>query len=314
MKLPLLLTRFLYQHKKLNLPGIGCFTLDPSAVIPEDPDKNPHEIIEGLEFKYIPVLKADDELIDFIRLHTGKIKPLAEADLDSYLTLGIQLLNIGKPFYFEGIGAVIKSQDGKYEFTPGEYSIIKRDDQDVEKREKQEKRKSIFEEQHDEHQPQNNSLRKFLLVVGIIGGLALIGWGGYTLYKKNTYPENQSNNVVPVQVQDTDSIKTDSSSAAINPPVQTADSTQSKKPGNTHPAVAYGDSVMYKFVILATDKKYKARRRYEQLLSYDLKVKMETKDSSFFKLYFAFPAFPKDTVHIKDSLNRIYATKVFIEK
>jgi hypothetical protein len=40
---------------------------------------------------------------------------------------------------------------------------------------------------------------------------------------------------------------------------------------------------------------------------------MQTKDSSFFKLYFAFPAVAKDTVHIKDSLNLVYATHTFIE-
>ena len=74
------------------------------------------------------------------------------------------------------------------------------------------------------------------------------------------------------------------------------------------------DSSWYKFIVLATDKKYKALRRYQQLLSYDLKIKIETKDSSFFKLYFTFPAFSKDTIRIKDSLNRTYATKVFIEK
>jgi len=40
LKLPLLLTQFLYKNKKLTLPGIGIFTLDPSAVIPEEHNKS----------------------------------------------------------------------------------------------------------------------------------------------------------------------------------------------------------------------------------------------------------------------------------
>jgi len=312
LKLPLLLTQFLYENKKLNLPGIGSFVLDPSTVIPEEPEKTPRETVQGLEFTYVIFEKPDSDLIDFIRLHTGKMKPLAEADLESYLTLGIQLLNIGKPFYLDGIGAVVKTQEGRYEFTAGEYVSTKTKDPDAERKEKHDKRKSVFEEQHDNYEPQTNSLRKVLIVLGIIGGLALIGWGGYTLYKKNTYPEN-TNTVIPPAAQDTVVIKTDTVSVAATTPVQ-KDSLQSKKKVVIPAAKVSRDSTLYKFVILATDKKYKALKRYEQLLSYQLKVKMETRDSSFFKLYFAFPAFAKDTVRIKDSLNLVYGTKVFIER
>jgi hypothetical protein len=87
LKLPSLLTQFLYKNKKLTLPGIGIFTLDPSAIIPEVHNKEQHETAMGIEFKNANILHPDDELIEFIRLHTGKIKPLAIADLDSYLTL-----------------------------------------------------------------------------------------------------------------------------------------------------------------------------------------------------------------------------------
>lgn len=310
MKLPLLLTRFLYEHKKLNLPGIGSFTLDPSVVIPENPEKNTHETIEGIEFRHLPVYKADDELIDFIKLHTGKIKPLAEADLESYLTLGIQLLNIGKPFYFDGIGAIVKSQEGGYEFTPGEYSIIKPDEQDFEK-EKADRKKAVFEEKHGDQQPESNGLGKFMLVIGIIGGLVLIGWGGYHLYKTNTYSENPGTN--SGISQEPEKAKNDTVVANTQPASQ-PDTAGIKSTANTQLTKPAGDSVAYKFVILATGKKYRALKRYEQLLSYSLNVKMETIDSTYFKLYFNIPAFPKDTVYIKDSLNRVYATKVFIER
>ena len=312
LKLPLLLTQFLYQNKKLGLPGIGTFILDPNTVLPDDNDKNQRQAIQGVEFTNTPVYRADDDLIEFIRSHTGKMKSLAEADLESYLTLGIQLLNIGKPFYFEGIGAITKNQEGNYEFIPGEFVSLKMDDPELEKKEKPDKRKSVFEENHDEYQPQSNSLRKFFLTVGILCALGLIGWGGYTLYKKNTYQENPARNTTgsnETGQAKTDSLASgDSSSANVRP-----DSLARQKPENAVNPPS-GDSVLYRYVILATDRKYRAIKRYQQLLSYDLKIKMDTKDSSFFKLYFSFPAKPKDTARIKDSLNRVYATKTAIEK
>ena len=71
---------------------------------------------------------------------------------------------------------------------------------------------------------------------------------------------------------------------------------------------------MYKYVILRTHDKSRALRRYNQLLSYELKVLMETRDSGFFKVYFSFASLSKDTIHIKDSLLRVYAHPVTIER
>ena len=148
MKLPSLLTQYLYKYKKLNLPGIGTFTLDPAAIIPDDHSKNEHETALGIEFKNNPVSQADPELIEFIRVHTGKIRPLAIADLDSYLTLGNEMLNIGKPFYLEGIGTLTKGQEGRFEYTPGEYSTLRIEDPRGEAGARAGKKKAVAEEVH----------------------------------------------------------------------------------------------------------------------------------------------------------------------
>jgi hypothetical protein len=71
---------------------------------------------------------------------------------------------------------------------------------------------------------------------------------------------------------------------------------------------------MYKFVILRTENKFRALKRYRQLLSFDLNIKMDTKDSSFFKLYFPIAAASRDTVHIKDSLATYYGNRVTVER
>ena len=125
MKLPQLLAHFLYQYKTLQLPRIGVFTLDPLASIPQETGKEQPPIVQGVHFDSESVQKPDAELIEFIHKYTGKMKPLAESDLDSYLQLGIQLLNIGKPFYLEGIGSLTKKKDGRYEFEAGGYSFLK---------------------------------------------------------------------------------------------------------------------------------------------------------------------------------------------
>jgi hypothetical protein len=304
LKLPLLLTQYLYKYKKLNLPGLGSFTLDPSAVLPDDHSKNEHAAAMGIEFKRGPVTQPDADLIEFIRVHTGKIRPLAIADLDSFLTLGTELLNIGKPFYLEGIGTLTKGQDGKIEYSQGEYTTSRMDDPRTEFPTRASRAKPSSEEAHFETEPQQGGSRKTVVIVAIVAGLIVVGWGGYQLYKKNApaKPETESTMTV-VNTKNEDSIR----NAIIS------DSLAALKEKVTQ-APSMSDSTMMKFIILQTHNKERALKRYNQLLSYFLKVKMDTNDSSFFKVYFAFPARMKDTVHIKDSLEREYAHRVVIER
>jgi hypothetical protein len=74
-----------------------------------------------------------------------------------------------------------------------------------------------------------------------------------------------------------------------------------------------GQPATYKFIILSTYNKPHALRRYNQLLGFDLKIHLYEKDSTFFKVYFQFPALAKDTTHIKDSLRREYGHEIIIE-
>ncbi|MEO8584037.1 MAG: hypothetical protein ABI415_09590, partial [Flavitalea sp.] len=120
MKLSSLFAKYLYLKKELNLPGIGVFSLDPSIIIPEATEKNATDFIQQIKYVQNPVSGADEAFINFIRAETGKIRPLAVSDLDSFLTDGKILLNIGKPFQLEGIGSLLKTKTGVYEFTPGE--------------------------------------------------------------------------------------------------------------------------------------------------------------------------------------------------
>ncbi len=309
MKLPLLLAEFLYQHKKLSLPGIGIFSLNPSIIIPDEAERNQNLFIPEVEFENAEVNNIDDELIEFIKKNTGKIKPLAIADLESYTTIARQMINIGKPFYFEGIGTLSKGKENKFVFVTGQHDATGTQEHETIK--EKTKNQSAFDEQYTNH-PQSNRGRKVILTLAMIGGVAIIAWGGYKLYEKNASTESNEQ-TVSVPINDTISSKIDSQQ--ISKP--NVDSSQIKKEvtaiTKTQQLKSRNDSLPFKFVILQTNNKFKALRRYNQLLSYLLKIKMQTRDSSFFKLYFAFPAIPKDTVRIKDSLNLVYATHTTIE-
>lgn len=322
------MSQFLYQTKKLDLPGIGSFSLDPSAVIPEGGERGLQTPASGITFKNANIQIPDDTLINFIKEHTGKMKPLAASDLDFFLTTGKQLLNIGKPFYLEGIGTLIKTNDGRFDFTPGEYSTAKLGDLTVEKKQSSAQQ---FEEPPREYEPASNNVRQGLLLVGLVAALVLIGWGGYYLYKRNTYVEpTTTGNRAAVTVidstppQQADTTKSQPQAAAQQPPAAqpaTTQPTDSKtvKPNDTpqQPVSVLStapDATTYKFVILETDRKGRALRRYNQLVGFQLNIKMDQKDSAYFKLYFPIIASIRDTTHIKDSLEDVYAAHVTIEK
>jgi hypothetical protein len=296
LRFDLLLAQYLYKKKKLNLPGIGVFEADNTVFAPEE---NITPSLEGITFHNTSVYKADDDLIDFIKEQTGKMKPLAISDLESYLTLGKQFLYIGKPFYLEGIGTLHLTKDGHIEFVPGEYVTTKLEDPNVERSEN--KKKSVHEEDRIQKESNSNTFRKILLGVIIIGGLALISWGSYYLYNKN-YNQEQSAGLI-----DSTGTQHNTSPAALSPDsLQSAveSLTDPAQPGAT-PAVSTPKTA-YKFVVEVTDNQLRAFNKYNDLRTYGNKIELDASDTNHYKLFYTILATPADTVRIRDSLNRWY--------
>jgi hypothetical protein len=360
LKLPQLLSQFLYQTKKLDLPGIGSFTLDATAVIPQESDRMGQVPASGIQFKNANIPTPDDVLINFIKEHTGKMKSLAAADLDFFLTTGRQLLNIGKPFYLEGIGTLLKNKEGRLDFTPGDYLVPKLEDLSHPERRVAPERgtaaaaKAKTYDEPPREEPRGNNARQTLLLLGIIAGIAIIAFGGYYLYKRNNNPEPSTQNQAKVVPEATTPQTADTSSVAGTPPndssaaakkdtalanagaktANPADASATKpatstpattpatnpvttaaiSPSGQHDVTAGSGQNLYHFVILRTENKNHALRRYNQLLGYQLNIHIETKDSSFFKLYFPISAAIKDTTHIRDSLADVYASRITIEQ
>jgi hypothetical protein len=299
VKLPLLLAQFLRERQHLRLPGIGVFRLSGQPSASEADAQIP---LSNIQFEWKPVPEAEDALIDFIKEKTGKIKPLAIADLDSYIESGLQMLNIGKPFYIEGIGTIHKTQEGQYGFTARELTVVRQEEARTTKKEQADKRTSVFDD--EKYTPSVNPWQKIVVAALILGGLAIVVFGGYYLYNQNN---GESNLMLD------------------NPLPTTADTTQLRKdtlniiPTDSSQLTAtYASNVSttagaYKFILETTNNKKRALRRYNQLRSYMLDVKMDTQDSVAYKLYFVIPASASDTARIKDSLSRYYVSKVRIE-
>lgn len=299
VKLPLLLTLYLREHDVLRLPGIGNFHCNGVLASP-DPETAPLNI----RFEYAVVREADDSLIDFIKQKTGKMKPLAIADLSSYIESGIQLLNIGKPFYIDGIGTIQRTKDGKHDFVARELAISNFDEPMKEMpvlpslaARQTDKKRSVFED--EKYQPGVNPWQKLIVAALILGGLAIVVFGGYYLYTNTGGANNTGQNEIPV----TDSTTRKQDSLIVPP--------DSSKSVSSYASLQPGT---YKFILETTPNKKRAMRRFSQLKSYMLDIKMDVPaDSSSYKLYFAIPATPADTTRIKDSLTRYYLNKVRIE-
>src|SRR5688500_16129173 len=176
------------EHNLLRLPGIGTFhyIANPN---PNPQQESPIDISNDIKFDHSIIREPDESLIEYIKQKTGKIRPLALADLSSFIESGQQLINIGKPFFIEGLGTVQKTKEGKHDFVPYELAISNPRMEDYPKEattmaslsmKHPEKKRSVFED--EKYEPGVNPLQKLIVAALILGGLAVVVFGGYYLY------------------------------------------------------------------------------------------------------------------------------------
>jgi hypothetical protein len=294
MKIEQLLVQHFYNNREVTLQGMGTFMLSNDFIMPKENDKDVDIPDNAISFEYNARAVADDALIDYIVQQTRKMKSLAAADLDSYLVLGKQFLNIGKPFKIEGMGMLVKNQQGDLEFTKGHAFNSKIETSPAALKEKTLNPEISFA---SEAKKTEGSNKKGLMLAGIIIGLGLIvttAW--YFLNKKNT----ASNQTVAVIVN--------TDTPTVN--VQKTD-TVALKPTMPLPA---NDGYTFKVVFLKTTDSAAAAYRMNVLTARHHKVIMFKKDSVTYALAEPFSLPLSDTAHIKDSLNRFYYSgKAFIE-
>jgi hypothetical protein len=299
MKIEQLIVQHLYNSKKVTLQDIGTFTLSPDVAIPFESDKDTAMPENAVKFELNKKARQDDDLIAFIVSQTSKIKPLATSDLESYSILANQFLNIGKPFPIEGLGVLQKTQSGEYEFLQGNSINAKLDAAPALLKEKT-KDEISFTTQAREETPG----KKFLLI-GLLAIFIIAAAGGtYYFLKKR----NKDNSVEPVAII-TDTI--------VKPKDTIKNTTQllATKPDSTAKATTPpGDSSTFKIVIKEYPDKAAADKAFTKLSSYGHKLVVYTKDSVTYKLAMPFTDPLTDTLHVRDSLQKFFGGKPYVEK
>jgi hypothetical protein len=298
VKIEQIIVQYLYANKEVTLQGIGTFRLNPQVVIPVGNEKDFTMPENAIQFEYNLRTTEDEGLINFIVQHTRKIKPLATSDLDSYIALAKQFLNIGKPLVIEGVGTVQKNMQGEYEFTPGIFIPAKMDDGPKELREKKEEAVSF--ESESRNKGSNNTAIAIILLIIVLIGLGIY----YFIRKRNTpQPEQVITEHPAAAVPVTDTVKKDT----IAKPV--VDSNLLK------PAIiAPKDSFSFKVVIKEYPDSGAANRAYRRLASYGHKLILYTTDDSIsFKLAMPFMNPLSDTTHEQDSVKVLFGGKPYIE-
>ena len=314
MKLAALLAQFLAKHKRLDLPGIGFLTLDDSIV--QEPEAGITKPIAGIiSFQQKPTPRESPELVKFIASETGKQKALASSDLESYLELAQQFLNIGKPFMLEGIGSLSRTRDGILEFTPGQ--LIPEVMRDNPARDSQ-----LSQETHPDyksilyHTKATGNWKKPVAFLLVIAGIAFAVWGGYTIYKKTGGKKQDP--VVKEQVageqvaggQDAGSREQEAGGS-----LQGGDTTANVKPDTVvmKPVVTPDVSGTFKYILEVSQAK-RAMDRFSKLKRFQWPVEMTTNDSLSFTIFMRLPGTASDTTRLLDSLSRLNGKRVYLDR
>jgi hypothetical protein len=282
VKIEQVLVQQLYSSKKITLQGIGSFSLDSSVSLPVDSDKGIVLPENAISFDYNPRVGEDEALINAIVQHTKKIKPLASADLDSFLMLGRQFLNIGKPFTIEGLGTLDKAQTGELVFIPGHFVTPKIEAPKALKENETEEKSGLFPDYDSE--VRGSGSRTILIIVAILllGGAA---WAAYYFFNKKP-GETVVNEPLTEQTNiDTSAVKKDT--LTTMPPLTT-------------------DGYTFKIVFKVTKDKQDALKTFNKFKEYGHKVILYTNDSVTYRVAEPYTLPLSDTSRIKDSLNKFY--------
>jgi flagellar basal body-associated protein FliL len=301
VKVQELLAEYLYQHKTLKLPSIGLFELDPAVNVYESKDEPWPE--NAIRFTRDTSTAMDEHLLSFLVERSGKMKPLAQSDLESFLMNGLQLLNIGKPFQLKGIGLLSKIGSNELTFQQGLPNVDRTEQPSQSYVLKDRTRKDEEVRELDFSHSEKKSSKKLLILLGSILAVGLISWAVYLALpskEKETVQEPvlqeaADTTTTPAPVVDT--------SVTIQQPDSTTITTQVTDTSNGFSLIIQ----TFKFSKSANDK-------LEILKARGHNVTLEQKDSSLFYLVLKVNKPLSDTTVVKDSLQRWYLWKARLYK
>lgn len=298
MKVEQLLVQYLYKNKTVSIQDIGTFSISPDVVLPAEGDKDTSLPENAILFSYDKKTVADEGLIDYIKEQSGKIRPLAASDLESYTILTRQFLNIGKPLFIEGLGTLLKNQQGSLDFTQG--SFISSTRAEVPHTVVKEKIKEDISFAAPEKS--GSSKKGWMIIVLLIFALSVAAAIYYFVTKEKEIPVSQQ----PVTNTDSTGLS-DSITPAQRDSALKKDSltTAQKKPAD--------DGYSFKIVIKEYNTQLAAQKAYDKLSSYGHKLLLVPVDSTRFKISMPFTTAMSDTLRAKDSLKRFFGGNPSVE-
>jgi hypothetical protein len=290
------IVQYLYKNKAVSLQNVGNFSIPDDIVIPYDNDNETALPENAIDFKYDAHAKQDDGLVVFIVENTKKIKSLAESDLESYIALNKQFINLGKAHTIVGLGTIQKAQDGTYTFTQATSSqVVTKEIPKVVK----EKPKQNIDFSSPKNDTGNSNIAKYA-IMGLLGVLLLggIGYGGYWVYEN--YKANSMDSATVKNSVTESGVKKETNGLK--------DTTNNIK---TQPTVA--DTNSFYIVINEFTNREEAERRMRKLNDYGNHFVVTSKDSAKFKLKLPFKLALTDTLRVKDSISVYFGAKGYVE-
>lgn len=291
----------------MRLQGIGEFFLDNFYENPFENEKGKSKVPENA-IQFVPDKKCreDEGLVEFISSQTKKIKPLAFSDLEDFLSIGKQLLNVSKQFYIEGLGTLILNDRGNLEFIQGNEiftspAIDDKSNQTIKERIDEQADNLNFEKSYNAGKSSEGTLRKTLVALAFAAGLFIIGWIGWHFYnqwkEEDGATQNNIEHIKPVLQQ---TIQQDSLPG--NSPVDSLNATPQ--------AQLVADSTFN--VIIETANKTRALYRFGELQKMGYKILLNTTDSVKFDLLTSIKRPLSDSSRVLDSISIFFGRKARI--
>ena len=305
MKIQEILSQYLYKEKTLTLPGLGRFDLNPSVNIYDLKEEGwPADTISFTSNRNAVI---DEGLLQFLIQQTGKMKPLAMSDLESYVSNGMQLINIGKPFPIKGIGSINKTKDNQFTFEQGSPALEKIDSINTD----HVRDRTVLaegEKEIDFSHEERKSSKKPIIILGIIVALVLVGWAVYlAIPKKEKAPEPEANFVEQATPVDT-TVQTTDTTAQIPLSDTTAAAPDTTKLVST-PVQPILNSGSFQLLIDQYKSKALADKRITSLKIRGFDVQLIVKDNSTYQVILPVNRPLSDTPYVMDSLRRFYLWK-----
>jgi hypothetical protein len=307
MKVEQFIVQYLYNNKSVSLPDIGIFKIVPGTILPNENDKDNTLPPGSIEFEYNTHAETDEGLIDFIVRESRKIRSLATSDLESYILLSHQFLNLGKPMVIDGLGTLIKNQQGTYDFTQSLTVNPKLESKKVDVKEK------IQEDISFSSSGKPSTSKKGLMMVlvtlfALSAGAALYY---FLVYNKNKSEPISTQTAAVVAANDSDN------SIKVNPGLYdttsiAANVNDSLPITNTVASTAPNDGYTFKVQIKEYETKDAAEKAYNRLTGYGHKLLVRMKADGTYQVLMPFNTALSDTARAKDSVRILFGGKPLV--